>query len=177
MEKFKRIPGFGLYEASDLGRIKTYNWKNQGREAIMKPAKDKCGYLRTMLKSDNGKLSTIKVHRIIAQTFLDNPKNLPQVNHINGIKDDNRLENLEWCSVSDNLKHSYIMGFLDAKGEKNPAATITESEVLEIRANYIFGRKAKSKGDVTKKDLAEQYGVTVSCIKNIVLKKTWKHLL
>lgn len=177
MEIFKKIPNYSLYEASDLGNIKTFNWKNQGKISIMKPAKDNSGYLRTMLKSDLGKIQTIKVHRIIAQTFLPNPCNLPHVNHINGIKEDNRLVNLEWVSVSDNLKHSFKLGLHSTVGEKNPAATISEKDVIEIRANYTYGKKSKVKGELTKKELALKYGVSFYCIKNIILGKTWKHLL
>ena len=175
MEIWKKIPGYSLYEASNMGNIKTFNWKNKGIERVMKPAMDGSGYLRTMLKNDNGKFDTIKVHRIICQTFLPNPENKPQVNHKNCIKTDNRLINLEWATVSENIKHAHKQNRLSNKGECNPCATLTDNQVLDIRANYQYGKKCKS--GKTKKQIAEEYGTTFSVIKKIVQNKTWKHLL
>lgn len=178
MEKiWKRIPGYSLYEASNYGEIKTFNWKNSGIERIMRPAMDPSGHLRTMLKRDlDGKIHTVKVHRIIAQTFIPNPENKPMVNHINGIPNDNRVHNLEWSTASENSLHSYrITGRSSNKGENNPSATLTDAQVIEIRANYEFGKKGK-KG-VTKQQLADKYGCRVSAIKQVVQRKTWKHLL
>jgi hypothetical protein len=175
MKEWKKIEDYPLYEASSDGELKTFNWKNKGVERIMKPAFDGCGYLRTMLKGNDGKFNTIKVHRIIAQTFISNPENKPQINHKNGIRHDNRVENLEWCTASENLKHSYKIGLSDARGEKNPCATLTDKQVLEIRANYTFGKNCKN-GE-TKKQIAERYGTTFEVIKRLVQNKTWKHLL
>lgn len=178
METWKRIPGYSLYEASDLGRLKTFNWKNKGVEAIMKPAMDGSGYLRTMLKRDgDGKIATIKVHRIIGQTFIPNPENKPEINHKNGIRTDNRLMNLEWCNHSENIKDSFTQGRSSNKGAKNPAATLTDEQVIEIRKNYVYGRRSQHDPGQTKKQIAEQYGVKMSAIKQVILNKTWKHLL
>lgn len=178
MKQWKKIPNYNLYEASTDGEIKTFNWKNKGIEKIMKPAFDNSGYLRTMLKSDAGKIQTIKVHRIIAQSFIPNPDNKKEVNHINGIKHDNRVQNLEWATHSENIKHSYKLGLKSVKGELNPAATLTDKQVLEIRSKYTYGRKGgKHKGAITKPMLAKEYGVKVHVIKLIVIGKTWKHLL
>jgi hypothetical protein len=110
MKEWKKIPNYSLYHASTDGEIKTFNWKNKGKEAIMKPAKDEKGYLRTMLKDDSGRIKTIKVHRIIAFTFLDKDTGMDEVNHKNGIKDDNRIENLEWSNRSKNVKHAFDLG-------------------------------------------------------------------
>lgn len=177
MEVWKRIPNYNLYEASTYGNIKTFNWKGTKTERIMKPSKDSCGYLRTMLKRDDGIIHTIKVHRIIAQTFIDNIKNKPQVNHINSIKDDNRVVNLEWCTISENLLHCYKSGNLSQKGEKNPCATLTDAQVSDIRRNYVTSKGGRIKGRETKKEIAEKYGTSFSVIKQITQNKTWKHLL
>jgi hypothetical protein len=175
MEKWKKIPGYSLYEASDMGNIKTFNWKNKGIEKIMSPALDGTGYLRTMLKNDNGKTHTIKVHRIILLTFVGEPKEEQECNHKNGIRSDNRLINLEWVSHSKNLSHSFHIGLSDNKGEKNPCASLTDKEVLEIRRNYQYGKNCK-RGQ-TKQEIADQYNTTFNVIKQLVQGRTWKHLL
>ena len=177
MKNWKTIPNYSLYQASEDGEIKTFNWKNTGQTRIMKPAFDNCGYLRTMIKNDNGKFDTIKVHRIIAQTFIPNPENKPQVNHKNGIKSDNSIDNLEWSTVSENIRHSFDSGFHPSrKGENNPSAKISEREVLEIRALYIPSKGGKIKDRLTKSQIAEMYKVSVSLIKRIVTNQTWNHL-
>lgn len=178
-EIWKRIPGYSLYEISSMGRIKTFNQFGFGRTAIMKPALDKAGYWRTMLKRDlDGKIHTIKVHRLVAITFIPNPENKPQVNHINSKPDDNRLSNLEWVTRSENMIHAHRFGNKSNKGEKNPATNLTDEVVLEIRSKFTYGIKGGRpvKGQVTRRMLAEEYGVGIHVIKNIVSGKNWKHL-
>ncbi len=164
------------YLISNYGRIKTFNWKNHGLERIMKPAYDANGYLRTMLKHKDGHFHTIKVHRIIGQVYIENPENKPCINHIDYIRSNNIVTNLEWVTIKENAHHSKC-NLRSVMGENNPAATITEKEVLEIRARYPFRKKLYRKGELTKRELAQQYNVTFGCIKNIVTNKTWKHLL
>jgi len=172
---WKRIPGYSLYEVSNYGEIKTFNWKNSGTQRVMRPAMDNSGYLRTMLKRDSdGKIHTVKVHRMVALAFLENPENKSQVNHINGIRNDNRLINLEWVTHSENAKHSFIIGLSSNKGENNPCASLTDEQAKEILANYEFGKKARS--GITKKQIAQKYNTTESVIKRLVQRKTWKHL-
>ena len=173
--EWKKIPNFTLYEASTDGFIKTFNWKNQGIERIIKPSLDGSGYLSTMLKGDNGKTVTIKVHRIIAQTFIPSIEGKPEINHKNLIKTDNGVLNLEWVSRRDNILHAYKMNAMSQKGECNSCATLTDNQVLEIRANYQYGKNCKQ--GKTKKEIAEEYGTTFSVIKRIVQNRTWKHLL
>lgn len=105
MEKWKDIKGYeGRYTVSDLGRVKSFVVeKNSGR--LLSAGKDQNGYMRVSLS--NGKKSkTHKVHRLVLMAFIDNAENKPQVNHINGVKDDNKLSNLEWNTVSENMKHA-----------------------------------------------------------------------
>ena len=103
-ENWKPVKGFEeFYEVSSLGRVRSLCFLGYRRKApkILKPCKDRGGYLMVNL-CKNGKLITKKVHRLVAEAFLPNPLNLPQINHRNELKDDNRLENLEWCTAKYN---------------------------------------------------------------------------
>ena len=94
----------GLYQVSNLGNILSLNYRNTGRAELMNPWEDKDGYLKIGLRK-NRKTDFILVHRLVAQTFLPNPDNLPQVNHKDENKANNRVENLEWCDGKYN--HNY----------------------------------------------------------------------
>lgn len=107
MEVWKKIEEFEYYEVSNLGRVKS-NQPNK-KEKILKNRVSKFGYIRVMLQNRNVKKESL-VHRLVCLAFLPNTGNKPQVNHINGIKSDNRLENLEWCSVLENMFHSLNNG-------------------------------------------------------------------
>ena len=120
-EEWKEIPNFTKYEASNLGRIKTKETiviDNRGRKFInhsklIKQTKNKGrdgkhnGYMSVRLTDDSGKRGNRMVHRLIASAFIPNLKNLPTVNHIDGNKQNNNIENLEWSSYSDNNLHAY----------------------------------------------------------------------
>ena len=110
-EEWRRIDGFDKrYEVSSYGQIRSTNYKNSGRIKLIRPAKDKKGYLRTMLLRNDGRYKTVKVHRIVAAIFLENPDNKPQVNHIDGNKENNRIDNLEWVSNTENAHHAVNTG-------------------------------------------------------------------
>ena len=95
--------GFDDYYISKDGRlVKLY--KN-GNIKFINPRLDAYGYMRVSITDINGKRKDRKMHRLMAQTFIPNPENKPEVNHINGDKTDYRLENLEWCTRSENAKH------------------------------------------------------------------------
>ena len=168
MEEWKVIlEADSCYLISNFGRIKSlsreikirYKHKGFTKEKILCFGKDKSGYNRIPLIS-NGKRITFKVHRLVAKAFVPNPNNKPFVNHINGIKTDNRVENLEWCTASENTKHAYNNGLIKvSKSENHINAKLTGSQVLEIRA---IG------GNLKQREIAEIYGITQVNVSNIL---------
>jgi hypothetical protein len=166
MEQFISIKENPIYHVSNLGNIKTFNWRNTGREAILKPAKDKKGYLRVALVKD-GKLITYKVHRLVASNFLDNFNNKPQVNHINGIKNDNRVENLEWVNNSENILHAVKLGLVKSKSGNDFHRTKHSDElILKIYSEYKAG--------TPKRELARKYNVDRNVFKRKIICKQLK---
>lgn len=115
-EIWNDIPGYeGLYEVSNMGRVKSVSHEiniTWNGKTVIKPIKEKIialrkqngGYLIANL-SVGGKRKECTVHRLVAKAFISNPNNLEEVNHIDGNKENNSVENLEWCNRSDNLKH------------------------------------------------------------------------
>ena len=143
---WKTIPAFGgRYEASKTGEIRHSLHKN-----IRKARKNKNGYLQLNFPRNDGsgKADTILVHRLIARTFIPNPLNLPEVNHKDGNKQNNNVENLEWCTCSENGKHSYKMGLSHAhKGEYHPQAKLTNEQEKQIKQFYKDGKSQQKLAD------------------------------
>ena len=104
------IDGYEDYEVSDKGEVRRIRYADTGNSAkyklpfYLKGSIDKDGYIRYAL-SKNSKSKSCFAHRLVATAFIENPMNKEQINHINGIKSDNRIENLEWCTSSENIRH------------------------------------------------------------------------
>lgn len=142
------IKGFeGRYQVSPDGMV-----RNVKTLRILKPKNSK-GYLQVCLGARNYSY----IHRLVAQAFIPNPDELPQVNHLDGIKSNNAVTNLEWCSASGNLKHAYECGLLDSTACKNPKsgyehsrsrAVVMSSESGHIQITYPSIRNAAAETGV-----------------------------
>lgn len=111
-EVWKDVPGYeGLYSVSNYGRVKALSRVKRGRNGsvymtcvrILSPLNSINGYKRVALYDNEGKNKRISIHRLVALTFIPNPYNLPQINHLNENKSDNRVDNLEWSTASHNI--------------------------------------------------------------------------
>ena len=117
-EIWKDIEGYeGLYQVSNLGKIKSIQYLNRvnnksyPRNKILKIIINEKGYLKVDLYKLKKK-KRFRIHRLIAQAFIPNPNNFPEINHINGNKQDNSINNLEWCTHSYNMKEAYKLGLV-----------------------------------------------------------------
>lgn len=168
---------FGLYHVSNMGMVRrmAYCRITGGRWGYMKKTypefifinvlSNKNNYLRVRI---NNKLKS--VHRLMAESFIPNATNKPQVNHINGIKTDNRIENLEWVTVSENAIHSIKTGLqthFHLTGENNPCSKLKKEDVIKIK------KLLKSK---TCYRISKEMNIKYNTVYDIWKNKTWKHV-
>ncbi len=152
----------GVYEVSNLGRVKRVS---SGR--ILKPYLEERGYL-TVRPSVNNITKKYTVHYLVADTFLGTCPDGLQVNHKDGIKTNNRANNLEYVTGRQNMKHAYDNGLITKlSGEKGSAHKLTAVQVEKIRDLY-------SRGSISQEKLGEMFGVGQTAIENIVNRRTWK---
>lgn len=183
-EMWKDIPGYeGYYQVSNRGKVRSVarTIKYSGRWGkttktiggkLKKLVKDKNGYLRTSLYK-NGKSIRRGSHQLVAWAFLPNPQKLTCINHKNGIKDDNRVENLEWCTPEYNENHAKENG-LKAKGVQNGLSKLTPRDIKDIRERYVKGVNQYNPG--TGKSLRDKYKISNTHLIRIVNRVWWKHI-
>lgn len=168
MKEWRTISGFeGFYEVSNEGEIRSTDRQvrsviqeiviRKGR--LLKVHPNQSGYLTVKLCNGPSRMSQKTVHRIVAEAFIDNPNGKPFINHKNGIKTDNRVENLEWCTQSENIQHAWRAG-LSGK---------YDLEFMESIRKYIADNPRKSVARC-----AETFNVSSGLIYNIIKRKLKK---
>ena len=175
------IKGYeGRYDVSNMGNVRSHDTvqtRSNGKVVcnfhiigrVLKPrytgrdAKHGKGYATVLIEGKN-----LKVHRLVAEAFIENPNGYKQVNHIDGDKTNNAASNLEWCNGEQNIYHSLIHG-MRPTGEDMENHKLTKEDVRSIRTMY---RKGSSVSGA--KPLSREYGVSPETIKNIVERKKWR---
>lgn len=168
-EQWKYIEGFkNKYQVSNFGRVRN------SRNTLMKFQTHRKGYFCVSFCVNSVK-RTKKVHRLVAEAFIENPENKEQVNHIDGNKKNNHVDNLEWNTPLENVRHAMDNNLWIAeehyagKGEKNGFHKLKDYEVLEIRSKF----KPRV---YTREMLAKEYNVSKHCIKDVITRRSWNHL-
>lgn len=159
---FTAIKDHPRYEISNTGII-----RNKENKKLKSQYIGSTGYYMVSF-SYNNKSKPQRVHRLLALTFIPNPKNLPEVNHIDGDKLNNNLTNLEWTTHHENMSHAFRIGLANNTGVRNGQTKLNEIQVTEI--------KSLLKQGLSQYKIAEMFNVSRSCILGIKLGKLWKHV-
>lgn len=170
-EFWKWISGFeGLYQVSNYARVKSFpRGRNRKEIKILKPLFTPQGYLRVTLRNSD-KEKTRRLHRLVAETFIPNPENKPQVNHIDGNKFNNCVENLEWNTDTENKRHAIATGLMKT-GSENPKAKLTAEDVRQIRKDYEPYNPKHSINAIARK-----FELSPSVILRIIRGETYKNV-
>lgn len=175
-EIWKQVVGYESYLVSNLGNVKSKQrvvHRSDGgvrnmKSKVLKPGTLPNGYKQVIL-SVGGEYFSKRVHRLVAESFIENSDNKPDVNHKNGVTSDNRVENLEWCTESENTRHSYTnLGRMPTHGETHNKAILTLEQVREIRKKQSLAKRSCAK-------LGREYGVDRTTISKIINGNNWKH--
>lgn len=174
-EEWKAIPRFeGLYDVSSLGRVRrspiapNANASRQGRIIGGCKPDSRTGYMRVSLRK-GGMLYRFQVHRLVAGAFMDPAKPCMHVNHKDGDKTNNRLENLEWATPQENVRHAWATGLCHAlKGADHPAATLSEESVKTILSAVVRG--------VPHNIIAKVMNVSATTVGQISSGSSWGHI-
>lgn len=161
---WKAIEGYeGRYAVSDNGEVMSMNFAGSGLPGILKPSLAR-GY--ATVEMGHGK--RFSVHRLVAAAFIGRRPDGMHINHINGIKTDNRVENLEYVTQSQNMKHAFAMGLQSNVGERHSQAKLTEEKVKQIRV--MLSLKFRQS------EIAALMGVDPSAISHVKRGATWAHV-
>lgn len=164
-EVWKPVDGTnGRYRVSNLGRLFSVK-----RNRVLSPSVNNSGYHSTTIYYDKNNIKSMRVHRLVAFAFIPNPNNKPFINHINGIKTDNRIENLEWVTMQENAIHATRTGLnIPPKGTKHGRSKLNEQLVKRMRKERKQGK--------TYTQFADEYGVDRKTAWAAVVGKNWSHI-
>ena len=171
-EEWKDIDDFDGYEVSNFGNVRGKDRLRKGKHGLrltngqpIKQVFNKKGYPEVRFRK-NG-THTRLVHRLVAKAFIPNCDNKSQVNHIDGNKLNNRADNLEWVSNSENQLHAYKLGLQPSRaGENNSKAKITNKDVTLLKEMYNSGKSAN--------EISKIMNISLSSIRQIIYGRTWK---
>jgi hypothetical protein len=171
MKDWKQIPDFPEYEVSRRGEVRHKSAHHKHKKPkLLKPWNNGTGYFVISL-CKNGKRKNKLVSRLVAEAFVPNHDNLPEVNHKDHVKENNIWLNLEWCTSSYNKLYAHACGrFPKRDGNKCNLATLSAPEVLEIRQMH------EENPSLTYKEIGEKFGVQASSIGKIIRREQWKHI-
>ena len=166
-EEWRSIEGWEGYEISSFGNVRSYrncHGKIINNFHTLYLNRLRSGYIYHILKNGRGNYKNFAAHRLVATAFIPNPLNKPQVNHKNGLKYDNKVENLEWCTAQENTIHAYVTGLtIPLKGSKRYNAKINEEKAKEIKD--FLKKRINFKPSLGK--TAEIFGVSRSIVREI----------
>lgn len=167
IEEWKDIEGYEeLYQVSNLGRVRSLGngSSNVSKERIMKPYKEKKGYLRVRL-CKNGKYKHFLIHRLVANAFIPNPNNKPFIDHIDTNPSNNKVDNLRWVTNKENCNNPLTINHLiENSGLKNMKGKLNHlsKPILQFSIDGEFIRKWDSAADITR-ELGISNGNICSC--------------
>lgn len=161
MEEFRKIEGTN-YSISNVGRV-----RNDKTSYILKCSNSWNGYRRISLSlGKTGSKKGFQIHRLVAEYFIPNPDNKPEVNHKDWNKKNNKCGNLEWATKKENTDHAVDNDLMVVfKGEEHGCSKLKDEQVISIGNSLV-----------STKDLAETYNVSIRTIQRIRSGKSWKHL-
>lgn len=151
-ETWKPIPGYeDYYEVSTLGRVKRIKGKKGTHIGRILEGTLRNGYLTVELASDDA-AKVYRINRLVAQTFIPNPENKLEVNHINGIKTDNRVENLEWATHNENIQHAWETGLIRMTAAQRKKISEVNTGRHPSEATRSKMREAQKRRDYSEED-------------------------
>lgn len=160
----------GLYQISNYGKVKSFKHRVHGENGVILKPHEYDAYSQYKLSDSNNKEERIPAHRLVATAFIPNPNNYPEVNHKNGVKTDNRVQNLEWCTRQQNIIHMHKVLYPHMmRGRRNPRTGITEEDALRIYELAI-------KEERTLEDIGEEYGISACAVVDIKVGRTWNYV-